>query len=78
MNSWKIRNKQQSFNTLLAGDDFSGHMTKMAATPIYGKNPLKSSPEAGRWWPWELVCSVGDVGPSKFVQMMILGWPWPT
>ena len=22
-----------------------GHMTKMAATPIYGKNPLKSSPE---------------------------------
>ena len=27
-----------------------GHMTKMAATPIYGKNPLKSSspePEGG-------------------------------
>ena len=22
-----------------------GHMTKMAAMPIYGKNPLKSSPE---------------------------------
>ena len=22
-----------------------GHMTKMAATPKYGKNPLKSSPE---------------------------------
>ena len=22
-----------------------GHITKMAATPIYGKNPLKSSPE---------------------------------
>ena len=23
----------------------SGHMTKMADMPIYGKNPLKSSPE---------------------------------
>ena len=22
-----------------------GHMTKMATMPIYGKNPLKSSPE---------------------------------
>ena len=28
-----------------------GHMTKMAATPIYGKNPSKSSPPepAGRF-----------------------------
>ena len=47
-------------------------MTKMAATPIYGKNLLKSSsqePEGQR--PWDLVCSIGDVGPTKFVQMMI-------
>ena len=22
--------------------------------------------------------SIGDEGPTKFVQMMILGWPWPT
>ena len=29
-------------------------------------------------WPWDLVCSIGDVGPTKFVQMMVLGWPWPT
>ena len=57
----------------------TGHMTKMAATPIYGKNPLKtSSPEPEGRWPWGLVCSIGDVGPTKFVQMMILGWPWPT
>ena len=32
-----------------------GHMTKMAATPIYGKNPLKSSSpepegELGTWY----------------------------
>ena len=51
----------------------------MAATPIYVKNTLKSSssePE-GRW-PWDLVCSIKDVGPTKFFQMMVLGWPWPT
>ena len=54
-------------------------MTKMAAAPIYGKNPLKifcPEPEGPR--PWDLVCIIGDVGPTKFVQMMILGWPWPT
>ena len=28
-------------------------MTKMATTPIYGRNPSKSSPEpAGRFSPW--------------------------
>ena len=51
-------------------------MTKMAAMPIYGKNPLKifllQNQKA------DLVWSIGDVGPTKFVQMMILGWPWPT
>ena len=42
-------------------------MTKMAATPIYGKNPLNMSfsgtkrPMAGQW-PWDLVCSIGDSG----------------
>ena len=51
---------------------YFGHMTKMAAMPIYGKNPLE-----GLWY-WDLVCSIGDVGSTKFVQMMILSWPWPT
>ena len=53
--------------------EYIGHMTKMASTPIYGKNPLKSSslePE-GRC-SWDLVCSIGDVGPTKFGQMIIL------
>ena len=46
----------------------------MAATPIYGKNPLKSSsPEPESRWALDFVCSSGDVGPSQFVQMMILG-----
>ena len=58
---------------------YYGHMTKMAATPIYGKIFQKSSsPEPKGQWPWDLVCLNGDVGPTKFVQMMILGWPWPT
>ena len=50
---------------------YLGQMTKMTTLPIYGKNLLKSSPEPEGQWPWDLVCSVGDVGPSKFVQMMI-------
>ena len=55
------------------------HMYKMANIPIYGKNPLKSSyPELKDWWPFDLVCNIWDVGPTKFVQMMMLGWPWPT
>ena len=49
-------------------------MTKMATTPIYGKIPLKiSSPEPEGRWPRDLVCSIWDVGPTKFVQIMILG-----
>ena len=42
-----------------------GHMTKMAATPIYGKNLKKSSsPEPGGRFPQNLACSIGDSCPS--------------
>ena len=52
------------------GGGVLGHMTKMAL--------LKSfPPEPKGQWPWGLVCSIGDMGPTKFVQMMTLGWPWP-
>ena len=45
----------------------------MTTMPIYGKNPLKfSSPEPEGGSPWDLVCSIGDVDPTKFGQMMIL------
>ena len=42
-----------------------GHMTKMAATPIYGKKPSKfSSPEPAGRFSRNLVCSIGDSSPS--------------
>ena len=42
-----------------------GHMTKMAAMPIYGKNLKKSSsPEPAGRFPPNLVCSIGHSCPS--------------
>ena len=42
-----------------------GHMTKMAAMPIYGKNLKKSSsPEPAGRFPRNLVISIGDSCPS--------------
>ena len=55
-----------------------GHMTKMAAMPIYGKNMKKfSSLEPKGRWPWKFVCSIKCSSTTKFVQMMTRGWPWP-
>ena len=52
---------------------YFGHMTKMAATPIYGKNHLKIFfSRTRRPMTLDLVCSICDVGPTKFVQMMNL------
>ena len=41
----------------------SGHMTKMAAMPIYGKIIEKKPSEPMDWLPWNLVCSIGVLGP---------------
>ena len=55
-----------------------GHMTKMAAMPIYGKNLKKSSSlEPKGQWPWNMVCNIGCSSTIKFAQMMALSWPWP-
>ena len=62
-------------NKSLLGGGGLGHMTKMAATPIYGKYPLKIF--FGTKGAMTLVCSIGDMGPTKFVQMMTIGSPWP-
>ena len=54
------------------------HMTKMAAMPIYDKNlKISPSPEPKGRWPWNLVCSIGCLSTTKFVQTMTLHWPWP-
>ena len=48
-------------------------MTKMAQMPIYAKQPLKSSsPEQKGQWPWGL-CSIGDMGPIKFENIISFG-----
>ena len=55
-----------------------GHMTNMAAMPIYGKNLKKSSsPEPIDPWPWNLVCSIMYVSTTKVVQIKSLVWPLP-
>ena len=42
-----------------------GHMTKMAAMPIYGKNPIKIFfSRTGVRFPRNLVCSIWDSCPS--------------
>ena len=50
---------------------YFGHMTKITAKPIYGKNPLKIFFSRTRR-PVTLGLGIGDVGPTKFVQIMIL------
>ena len=43
----------------------NGHMTKMAATPIYGKKCSKIfSPEPVDQFPQNFVCSIWDSSPS--------------
>ena len=55
-----------------------GHMTYIAAIPIYGKNLKKSpSPEPVDGRPWYLVCSIVYASTTKVVQIMTLGCPWP-
>ena len=51
-----------------------GHMNKMAPRPYMVKTlKISSSLEPKGHQLWELVCSIGDVGPTKFAQMMNLG-----
>ena len=50
----------------------TGHMTKMATMPIYGKIPLNIF-FSGTKRPWDLVCSIAGVCPIQFAQMMNLG-----
>ena len=48
-----------------------GHVIKMVAMPIYGKNLKKSSPpEPMDRWPCNLECSIGYPSTTKIIQMM--------
>ena len=47
-------------------------MTRMATTPIYGKNFLNIISGTMGHWLLDLVCSMGDVGPTRFAQMNLL------
>ena len=54
-----------------------GHMTKMATMPIYGINPLKIFfCETSR--PMTFASGILHWGLGPFVQIMILGWLWPS
>ena len=51
-----------------------GHMAKMTNMLIYGKNSLNIFfPGTKRPLVWDFVCSIADVGPTRFAQMMNLG-----
>ena len=50
-----------------------GHMTKMAAMPIYGKNPFRNLLQMKGPMAQGLVCSIGDMGPIKFEKIIICG-----
>ena len=55
-----------------------GHITKMAAMPIYYK-PFKNLLLRNRWTDFHETWYVASVTPAhhNFVQMMTVGWPWP-
>ena len=45
----------------------------MATTPIFVKNPLNILFSGTKsQWPWDLVCSIGDVVSTRFAQRMNL------
>ena len=55
----------------------AGHMTKMAATPIYGKKPFKNLLR-NRQADFHETWYVASGTPAHHsVQMMTLEWPWP-
>ena len=49
--------------------DGPGHMTKMAIMPIYSYNPLKIFSRTSG----PMTFKLGDLGLTKFIQIMILG-----
>ena len=55
------------YNAMIMTYHCAGHMTKMAAMPIYGKNPFFPKTIGRR--PWKLVCSIGALGQHSFFKL---------
>ena len=49
---------------------WSHDLTKMGPCP-YKVKTLKKSLEPKSQWPWDFVCSFGNMGPTKFAQMIL-------
>ena len=49
---------------MVRGNESLFTASKMAATPIYGKNPSKIFSEPADRFPRNLICSVGDFLPT--------------
>ena len=71
---------------LLTSDHMSSQQMVQATWSIWPPCPLmkkkkklkiSSSLELKGWWLRKLVCSIGYLSTTKFVQMMTLGLPWP-
>ena len=69
--TWPIELKFH-INTPYARSNCSGHMTKMAIKPIYGKTFLNIFSGTIRQMAWDLVWSIGDMGRTRFAQIMHL------
>ena len=55
-------------------------MTKMATIPVYGIKLLKllQDQKVYNLGLGIYIYMIGDMGSTKFAQMIILGWPWTT
>ena len=51
------------------------HWTRWPPCPYMVKNTQKSFPEPTKIWGWILLVSIGESWSTKFVEMMIQGWP---
>ena len=69
-----LRLREVFFHRCLLSYDKYGHHAHIRNNPLYKSSSLEPKDQ----WSWDLLGGIWDVGPSKFAQKMILGWPWPT
>ena len=75
---------QISYRDSLGWGNESLHKMFLVTQPRWPPHPYKVKPlkiffsGTKRPWPWNLICSIVNVGSTKFAQILILGFPWPT